>query len=310
MSVSSPLVSVIVITYNSSWFITETLDSIKNQTYRNIELIISDDCSTDETVSICKNWLNKNADRFINSQIVETDKNTGIPGNCNRGCHAASGEWIKLIAGDDYLLNNCISDNVEYIHTNPNSIVVYSEARKIDENNVVLPTDTEVYKNELNKWRKKIFSQSVENQLKYYVRDPVFLISPTIFIHKATLISLGGFDDSLRVYEDIVLIIKLLRAGYPIHYVPKETVAYRIHSGSVSKSKNKEKELRNLSELNYIYKNYRKPLLKNTNLFDLNTKLIAWFEFEYTLKYHFKGSRFLQKLNTFRVYQRLICIKK
>ena len=302
---SSPLVSVVVITYNSLPFVIETLESIKNQLYQNIELIISDDCSTDDTFLICKNWIDKNSSRFVNCQVAKTAANVGIPGNCNQGFDLAKGEWIKLIAGDDYLLNNCITDYVDYINKNTNSAIVYSEAIKIDENSNILPVNTAMYIDEIGHWRNYFFKQSVEVQLKYYVRDPIFLISPTIFINKATLIALGGFDDSLRVYEDIVVIIKLLRAGNKIDYFSKETVAYRIHSGSISKSKNKEKELRNLSELSYIYKNYRKPLLKNTNVLDLNSKFIAWLQFDYTLKYKLKGARFFQKFNLFKLYQRL-----
>lgn len=54
MSSTNPLVSVVVITYNSSKYIVETLNSVKKQTYKNIELIITDDCSTDNTVSVIK----------------------------------------------------------------------------------------------------------------------------------------------------------------------------------------------------------------------------------------------------------------
>ena len=67
----SPLVSVIVITYNSSKFVLETLESIYNQTYSNIELIISDDCSSDETINICQNWLYKNKNRFKNIELID-----------------------------------------------------------------------------------------------------------------------------------------------------------------------------------------------------------------------------------------------
>ena len=56
-SQSLPLVSVVVITYNSAKFVIETLESVKSQTYKNIELIISDDCSTDDTVERCRLWL-------------------------------------------------------------------------------------------------------------------------------------------------------------------------------------------------------------------------------------------------------------
>ena len=66
-----PLVSVAVIAYNSEKYILETLDSVKEQTYDNIELVISDDCSTDNTVKICRHWASQNAQRFSNIQIIQ-----------------------------------------------------------------------------------------------------------------------------------------------------------------------------------------------------------------------------------------------
>ena len=60
---NNPLVSIIVITYNSAKFVLETLESAKAQTYQNIELIISDDGSTDNTVQICREWLKNNEEQ-------------------------------------------------------------------------------------------------------------------------------------------------------------------------------------------------------------------------------------------------------
>ena len=113
-ALEQPLVSIIVITYNSSKYVLETLESAKAQTYQNIELIVSDDCSTDNTVEICREWIEKNKKRFLRTELITSEKNTGIPANCNRGVKAAQGEWVKLIAGDDILCNNCIEANIEY----------------------------------------------------------------------------------------------------------------------------------------------------------------------------------------------------
>ena len=100
-----PLVSIIVITYNSAKYLVDTLESIKDQTYKRIELIISDDFSSDDTISICQNWVAQNAERFVNTNIILAERNTGIPANCNRGGIKAKGEWLKFIAGDDFGLD-------------------------------------------------------------------------------------------------------------------------------------------------------------------------------------------------------------
>ena len=70
-----PLVSILVVTYNSSKTIEETLESAKNQTYGPIEVIISDDHSTDDTVEICEKWIEKNENRFTNSKVISASEN-------------------------------------------------------------------------------------------------------------------------------------------------------------------------------------------------------------------------------------------
>ena len=119
---NNPLVSIVVITYNSAKYVLETLESAKQQTYCNIELIITDDCSTDNTVDLCDQWLETNKKNFVNVQLLIGTENVGIPANLNKGIKIAHGEWIKSIAGDDILHEDCICNFIkEY---KGNSLVV------------------------------------------------------------------------------------------------------------------------------------------------------------------------------------------
>ena len=120
-----PLVSVRVVTYNSSKTVEETLDSIYNQTYSNIELIISDDCSKDNTVAICRNWIELHKERFVRTEMITVDKNTGVTGNVNRSEEACKGVWVKGIAGDDVLMPNCIQIYMEYVNNHPETVVLF-----------------------------------------------------------------------------------------------------------------------------------------------------------------------------------------
>ena len=97
----NPLITVGVIAYNSSEYILELLESIKAQSYQNVELIVSDDKSTDNTVAICEEWISKNKDRFVRAEVIVPEHNTGTAGNYNRALFAAKGEWMKFIDGDD-----------------------------------------------------------------------------------------------------------------------------------------------------------------------------------------------------------------
>src|SRR5690606_12985960 len=118
----------------SGKYILDTLESVKNQSWDNIELIISDDGSTDNTIAICSNWLVENQDRFYNALLITVTENTGIPSNCNRGLRAIQGEWLKVISGDDLLLNNCISDNIDYASRFPKASFIVSDINEIDDN--------------------------------------------------------------------------------------------------------------------------------------------------------------------------------
>lgn len=111
----NPLVSVVVITYKSANTILETLESFKQQTYKNIELIVSDDCSPDNTVEVVEEWIKNNSSYFVTVQLLKNSQNIGPSGNLNRGIKAATGEWIKSLAGDDTVTPDAIAKYVEYL---------------------------------------------------------------------------------------------------------------------------------------------------------------------------------------------------
>ena len=135
--IENPLVSVVVVTYNSSNTILGTLDSILSQTYQNLELIVSDDCSTDETVRIVKSWLGELKERFVSTNLITTRTNTGTAGNLNRGYSRTKGEWIKSIEGDDQLINTCIESNVNYIKSNPKNKIILSKVSLVGDSSLI-----------------------------------------------------------------------------------------------------------------------------------------------------------------------------
>ena len=86
-----PLVSVFVVSYNAADYICETLESIKAQTYQNIELIVSDDHSSDQTVELANEWIESNKERFVRTELITVDHNTGVSANYNRAIRACRG---------------------------------------------------------------------------------------------------------------------------------------------------------------------------------------------------------------------------
>lgn len=225
-----PLVSIAVITYNSSKTIVETLDSICNQTYPSLELIVSDDGSSDNTVDECKVWIATHKDRFVRVEILTVEKNTGTSANLNRAELACKGEWVKSIAGDDLLLPNCIQDFMDYAHTHPEALVIIGQTQIIggDEKYRIL-----FY--ELRKESFKQLSQMSHDELYEHVMENNNISAPAVIFSKTLLEKYGKLNDEKIVFiEDWPRWMKLLRDGIYPHFLDKEVVVYRL--GGVSTS--------------------------------------------------------------------------
>lgn len=218
---NNPLVSIVVVTYNSSQYVLETLESAKTQTYQNIELIVSDDCSTDNTVEICRDWLDKNRARFVRTELVISPCNTGIPANANRGNRVAQGEWIKAIAGDDILLPNCIdsllratSEGCDVLAGISQSFWVNSENQKIWGRQYP------------SLYEHRFFEKSVEKQHQILLVDS-FNFAPGTFISKKLFLALGGYDERFRFLEDLPFWLKCTSNGHKISLLKEPVVLYR-----------------------------------------------------------------------------------
>lgn len=229
----SPLVSVCVITYNSSRTLVETLESVKRQTYENIELIVSDDASSDCTIELCESWINTNRSRFVRIELVTSEYNTGTSANCNRAVNHSTGLWIKPIAGDDILLDNCIEDNIIFINRNAEAKVIFSDYIKFSinrDNSIVenMVDSTNMYR---DFFTADPFSQ--HKQILYKNVIPAY----TTFI-SASIFSQYSYDERFKYLEDEPLWVKLTGDGIKLYSFPKYTVKYRI-AESISKSSRK-----------------------------------------------------------------------
>ena len=280
-----PLVSIVVITFNSSEFILETLESAKTQTYHRIELIISDDCSKDNTVEICKTWLDINKERFVRTQIIKANKNTGTSANCNRGVSAAQGEWIKIIAGDDILDANIISKQIDYLKINTEIKILWT--------NVSIFYDTENGRKSetpsgLSKYRINKVGISAQEQFQIALRvNPVFVGG--MLINRKVFLDVGMYDETYAVYEDLPFIHKVLRNGIPLHYMDIIGAYYRKHNNSVQIGQGQL--LRNTYKLN-VYK-YQINILKYYN--NIVERLVRYIDAKYNL---FFTSHISNKKNT------------
>ena len=118
-----PLVSVCIPAYNNADYISETIDCILNQTYKNIELVICDDHSTDKTIEVIQSYSDPRVKLFLN------EKNLGMSGNWNNCLNHCTGEFIKLICADDMLTNDALEKEVIALINHPSAVMSESDTQ-------------------------------------------------------------------------------------------------------------------------------------------------------------------------------------
>jgi len=221
------IVTVSVITYNSSKFVLETLESIKAQTYPNLILHICDDCSTDNTVELCREWIEKNKSRFESTDIIVPDHNTGVSANCNRAWDACTTKYMKSIAGDDILLPNCIEDNMAYVRERPDVGFVFSRATAFGSKRFASDA--------LDKVFYDFFSHDRDGQYSLVYDKGVCPPAPSNFVNLEVVRKFGlRHDERIPLLEDLPKWVNALKLGVMFGSFDKPTVLYRVHESSLS----------------------------------------------------------------------------
>ena len=211
-----PLVSIVVITYNSAEYVLETLESAKAQTYQNIELIVSDDCSVDNTVETCSRWIEHNKARFVRTKLITIEKNSGIPANCNRGVKAARGEWVKGLAGDDLISEDFVSKCLDGVIP-PEVGIIYTNS------------------NFINAQGEVTGKANSSNYKSGHVFDDLFFLrfwpkAPSLMLRFSALKEFGFFDESIWV-EDYLMVLKIA-SKYQLCHIDEFLTHYRIHGSN------------------------------------------------------------------------------
>lgn len=221
---SSPLVTMIVLCYNQARFAVETLESVKAQTYKNTELVIVDDCSTDDSVAVIDRWLNENK---IQCNFIRHQKNQGICKSLNEALRLTTGKYVSMIASDDIWLPDKIERQVAIMESQPESVgVLYSDAYQIDENG-----------NKLSKMfiaAHKDLSQMPQGQMLDDLLDGNFIPGMTTLIRRTCYDNVGLYDEELP-WEDWDMWMRIAR-HYSFVYSLVPSAQYRIHAQSYTQS--------------------------------------------------------------------------
>src|SRR5882672_3696667 len=132
--VSQPLISVCIPSYNGGQFIATTLESILRQSFTDFEVVIADDKSTDQTMSVIRHFTDSRI------RLLENEQNLGLGANWNKVLSCAQGKYVKLLCGDDVLYSECLARQVEVLEapSNAGAVLAICNRNVIDAHDKVI----------------------------------------------------------------------------------------------------------------------------------------------------------------------------
>jgi glycosyltransferase involved in cell wall biosynthesis len=221
---SSPMVSIICTVFNQEDYVRESLDSVLQSDYPNLELIIVDNGSTDNSVRQIKGWLEENKEKI---SVIFISRNQSIPycESFNRAFEQAKGEYFIDLSGDDLICKEHIFKSVACLEKYPQAAVCFSDA-------YLFSNDGKI---------RTFYPRNRKGKLQYAVIDgDVYelmvakhhILSVTMIIRSSTFRLEGGYDEKLS-YEDFDIQVRLARK-YPFVFSDHFGIKKRLHPKAMS----------------------------------------------------------------------------
>jgi glycosyltransferase involved in cell wall biosynthesis len=221
----APLVSVLVTSYNHARYVEEALDSLRRQTSRDFEVIITDDASTDGCADVIAAWLARTG---YPAQFIRNPNNRGICANRNAALARTSGSFVCSLAGDDCYEPDRIERQLACFLAQAESVAaVYSDMSVIDAEG----------RPARRSYLDYLLGGAAPPEGDLFVRIMAhnFLPAPAVMLRRSAIADLGGYDESL-FYEDFDM---WLRLSFRFHFtfLPGRLVRYRAHESAMSRSR-------------------------------------------------------------------------
>lgn len=238
------LISIIVPVFNVEKYLNQCIESLVNQTYKNLEIILVDDGSTDSSSQICDTWLEKD------NRIQVLHIPNGGAGNArNKGLELATGEWVAFIDSDDYIQNHML----EHLYQFCDEEVDLAECRivKSDDNHAEF-----LLLSEENNGLVRCFA---EEALRYHIEDKMFHQTPPNKLYRRCIVENVPFPTG-KMIDDEFWTYKVIGSARSLVHIDDQLYAYRQHGGSVMHETYSVKRLQALEakreRADYIRENY------------------------------------------------------
>lgn len=256
----NPKVSVLMPVYNCELYIQEAVDSILNQTFKDFEFIIIDDCSTDNTVSI----INSFKDSRIN--LIIKPQNTGYTNSLNYGLSIAKGKYIARMDGDDISLPERFAKQIYFLDNNLDYVLCGTALKVINQEKIIQYPENHI-------------------DIKTEFLNQNCIVHPSVMLRKRAL-DLHNFSYNIlkEPAEDYDLWARLSKVS-KLYNLPEVLIHYRIHEQQISKTKSNI-QIKSSNETKFMVWNF---LEIDDNFKDFLQKIIANENLNFEEIYNFKA---------------------
>lgn len=214
-----PLVTIVCLCYNQAPYVSEAIDSVQQQTWKNIQLIIVDDASTDNSREV----ITKRCALLDQAEYIFLDTNIGNCRAFNLALQKAKGEFVIDLAADDILRPERVAAGVAYFLLHPGAGAQFSDAKIINKDGAFIRHHSDIIPHD-SVPQGDIYADLIQRY---------FICSPTLMFRKRVFDQLNGYDESL-FYEDFDFLIRSSRTEY-FGYLPEPLVSKRVHSTQMSR---------------------------------------------------------------------------
>lgn len=237
---SEPLITIITLIYNTGKYVTEGLETVKKQEYKNIQHLIIDDCSSDNSVEIVSKWI---SDNNYNCQFIKHNKNLGISKSLNEALKNSKGEFITFIHDDLFLIGKLKRQVLIFENLSDDFGIVYSDVHLRDK-------DGNWFNTLLNQYRS--LQKGPEGNIFEELFLGNFIHGSGALIRKQCFDEIGYFNESLIV-EDIDMYLRIA-LKYKFKFDDKISAEYRVHDKSLLQTLGIRGLEQNLKSLEPYYK--------------------------------------------------------
>ena len=240
-----PKISVLMSCYNHDKFVGEAIESVLNQSFKDFELLIIDDNSTDKTFDIVNSF------RDPRIKVFRNEKNFGMVFNTNSLIKKSNGEYIAIINSDDSWLPEKLQKQLDFLENNENYGACFTIANMINENNKII---TNKKKNPF-----LMANKSRYEWLNYWFYKGNCVCYPSSLIRKSCFEKVGFFNPAFICLLDLDMWMRICLAGFEIHILPEKLTNFRLLNKSANLSGlNKSAIVRDYLEGSRVLNNYAK----------------------------------------------------